>query len=306
MHAAFSLVFLAIFRVGGANADGIGAASVLTERQESCPDTAPQIAVTVPKRTDRPRSGPVVMLDYSGQARIPISDFLYFVPLISPEPVTVSESPTNTLTVRIVFIREDVRTDRFLLTLAFDITGQGFRHYAIDQSENLRRHARRLAAGGTLKKQLDFIRYDGPGRGRVEVGGRIEQGVKTVMSVRLCFDDRSGASPVAVGLKDIRLADGVQTFENELVARVSLLEFIRDGSPPRMGVRINSIKRRQAGDSFYQNLKGRLVGMVANALVESIAIRQLGNDTLLNFGQAVLDRQPSFTFPVAENLKSQP
>ena len=251
-------------------------------------------------------SGPVVALDYSGQSRIPIADFLYFVPLISPEPVTVSESPTNTLQVRVLSVRQDVRPDRFQLNLAVDISGQGFRHYAIDQTENIRRHERLLASGQTLKRHLDYIRYEGPGKGRVEIGGRIENGVQTVMCVRLHFDDRGGASPVTVGLKDIRLADGALTCENELVARVSLLDFTRDGTPPRMGVRISSVKRRQAGDNLYQNLKGRLVGMVANALVESIVIRQLGNDTLLNFGQAVLERKPAFTFPAAENLTTQP
>lgn len=263
-------------------------------------DTASQPAATV--------SGPVVMLDYTGQAAndIPIADFLYFVPLISPEPVTVSESATNTLRVRVASIRQDVRSDRFHLNLAFDISGQGFRLYAIDQSENLRRHERHLAAGQALKKQLDYIRYEGPAKGRVEIGGRIENGVKTVTTVCLHFDDRGGASPVTVGLKDVRLDHGALTFENELVARVSLLEFTRDGAPPRMGVRINSVKRRQAGDNFYQNLKGRFVGMVANVLVESISIRKLGNDTLLNFGQAVLERKPSFTFPVAENLRTHP
>jgi hypothetical protein len=126
------------------------------------------------------------------------------------------------------------------------------------------------------------------------------------MSVRLHFDDRGGGSPVTVGLKDVRLADGALTCENELVARVSLLEFTRDGTPPRMGVRINSVKRRQAGNTIYQNLKGRLVGMVANVLVESIAIRNLGNDTLMLFGEALVERKPSFTFPVADNLRTPP
>lgn len=271
-------------------------------------DTALQPEAAVQKKPTAPASGPVVRLDYTGQAAndIPIADFLYFVPLISPEPVTVSESATNTLRVRVTSIRQDVRSDRFLLNLAFDISGQGFRLYTIDQSENIRRHERHLAAGQPLKRHLDYIRYEGPGKGRVEIGGRIENGVKTVMSVRLHFDDRGGASPVTVGLKDVRLADGALTSENELVARVSLLEFTRDGTPPRMGVRINSVKRRQAGDNFYQNLKGRFVGMVANVLVESIAIRKLGNDTLLNFGHAVLERKPSFTFPIAENLKTHP
>ena len=257
-----------------------------------------------PVRPGASVSGPVVTLDYSGKNSIPIADFLYFVPLISPEPMTISESPTNTLQVRLDSIRQEVRTDRFLLNLAFDVSGQGFRHYAIDQSENIRRHKRRLEAGQTLKTQLDYIRYEGPGKGRVEIDGKIENGVKTILSVRLHFDDRGGASPVTVGLKNMRSTNGVILCENELVACGSLLAFTRDGTPPRMGVRVDSVKDRQAGDGFFQNLKGQIVGRIANTVIKPIAIRKIGNDTLLDFGQALLDRKPTYTFPAADNLKA--
>lgn len=261
---------------------------------------------SVPAAPGTPASGPVVTLDYAGRAAndIAIADFLHFVPLISPEPVSISESPTNTLRVRVVSLRQEAPTDRFLLNLTFDVSGQGFRHYAIDHSENIRRHERRLAEGATLKRQLDYIRYEGPGKGRIEVDGRLESGVRVVTAVRLHFDDRGVASPVTVGLKDLRSVNGALKSENELVARVGLLEFTRDGTPPRMRVRINSVKNRLAGEGFFQNLKGQLVGKIANALMDSIAIRKKGNDTMLNFGQALLDRRPSFTFPAADNVRT--
>jgi hypothetical protein len=257
---------------------------------------------------EAPVSGPVVTLDYTGQDTngIAIADFLSFIPLICPEPVAVTESPTNTLRVRVVSVRQEERKDRFLLNLAFDVSGQGSRHYAIDQSDNVRRHKRPLAAGQTLKKQLDSIRHEGPGKGRVEIGGRIENGVKVVMTVGLHFDDRGGTSPVSIGLKDIQATNGVLLCQNERVARVNRLTFSRGGAPPRMGVRLDSVKSRQGGDGFFQNVRGRIVGRVANAVVKPIAIRELGNDTLLDFGQAVLERKPSFTFPAADNLKTQP
>ncbi len=263
-----------------------------------------QVGASVPESSGAPASGPVVTLDYTGQGTngIPIADFLSFIPLISPEPVTVSESPTNTLRVRVTSICQEDRPDRFLLNLAFDVSGHGFRHYAVDQSRNIRRNERRLASGSTLKKQLDYIRFEGPGKGRVEIGGLIETGVKKVTTVSLRFDDRGGTSPVTIGLKDVRSANGVLRCENERVARVNQLAFVRDGTPPRVGVRIDSVKSRQAGDSFFQNVKGRIVGRVANTVVKPIAIRKIGNDTLLDFGQAVLDRKPAFTFPAADNL----
>ena len=253
-----------------------------------------------------PPSGPVLKLDYTGQPEndMRIADFLYFVALISPEPVTISESPANTLRVRVAAVRQESREGRFSMSLAFDVSGRGFRHYAIEQSEILRRQSRRLAAGKMLEKQLDYIRYEGPGKGWLEVEGRIEGDVKTVTAVRLHFDG-DAASPVTIGLKDVRSVDGVLKFENELVARVNSLEFTRDGTPPRMGVHVGSVKRRGAGDSLLQKLKGQFVGMVANLLISPIAIRQTGNDTMLNFGRALLDRDATFTFPAAENLKSK-
>jgi len=254
-----------------------------------------------------PSSGPVLKLDYAGQPEndIRIADFLYFVALISPEPVTISESPTNTLMVRVAEIRQESGEDRFLINLDFDISGQGFRHYAIDQSEKLRRQSLRLAAGKTFEKQLDYIRYEGPGKGRMEVEGRIEGEVKSVTAVRLHFNEGTGASPVTIGLKDVRMVDGVVKFENELVARVNILEFTRDGATPRMGVHIGSVKRSKAGDNLFQRLKGRVIGVVANMLTDPIKIRQIGKDTMLNFGTALLNRDTTFTFPAAKNLKSR-
>ncbi|MDA3924054.1 MAG: hypothetical protein PF904_05065 [Kiritimatiellae bacterium] len=249
-----------------------------------------------------PPSGPVLKLDYAGQPEndMRIADFLYFVALISPEPVTVSESPTNTLMVRVSDIRQKSGEDRFSINLEFEVSGQGFRHYAVDQSEKLRCQSHQLAAGKILKKQLDYIRYEGPSKGRLEVVGQIEEEVKTVTAVRLHFNEGAAASPVTIGLKDVRMVDGVVKFENELVACINILEFTREGATPHIG----SVKRKKAGNNLFQRLKGRVIGVVANMLTDPINIQQIGKDTMLNFGTAVLNRDATFTFPVAENLKS--
>jgi hypothetical protein len=279
---------------------------VTKARRDACTVSVP-VRASDSENADTLVSGPVLTLDYTGQASsiIPIADFMYFVPLISPEPVTVSESPTNTLRVRVVSIRQEVQADGFSVNLVFDVSGQGFRHYAIDSSGVIRRRQSFLASGNTLKKQLDYIRLEGSGKGRLEIRGRDESGERVVTTVRLHFADRGGASPVTIGLKDVRVADGAPTFENELVARVNFLEFTRADTPPRMGVRLHSVKRRDAGDSFIQNVKGRIIGAVANMLVDSIKIRTIGNDAMLDFGRVVLDREPTFTFPAVNHLMSK-
>ncbi len=253
-----------------------------------------------------PPSGPVLALDYTGRASndLAIADFLYFVPLISPEPVTVSESPTNTLRVRVASVRQEAHQGRSSVRLAFRVSGQGFVHYAIDPSRIIRQHERRRAAGTPLKRQLQYIRYEGPGTGLLEVEDGGEGGGKGVTTVRLHFVDHGGGSPVTIGLTDLRVADGVPQYENQLVARVNRLDFTRDGAPPRMGVRVESVKSRDAGDSFLQNVKGRFTGLVATMVIGRIAIRTIGNEAMLDFGRAILEREPSFTFPAASGVKA--
>ncbi len=106
--------------------------------------------------------------------------------------IRCSESPTNTLMVRVASIRQESGEDRFSINLAFDVSGQGFRNYDIDHSEILRRHSHRMATGEALEKQLDYIRNEGPGKRRLEVEGRIEGGVKTVTTIRLYFNGCTG------------------------------------------------------------------------------------------------------------------
>jgi len=98
------------------------------------PAAAALAAVPVPAHVDTeispaPLSGPVLKLDYTGQPEndMRIADFLYFVALISPEPVTISESLTNTLRVRMAAIRQDSGEDRFSINLAFAVSGPGYR-----------------------------------------------------------------------------------------------------------------------------------------------------------------------------------
>ncbi len=264
--------------------------------------THPLRAVTAP-----PVSGPVLRLDYTGEETngMAIADFLYFVPLISPEPVTVSESSTNTLRVQVVSIEQTQHSGRLSATVVFDVAGAGFQHYAIDQSENLRRKEGHLAEGKTVKGQLAYIRYEGPGRGRLEIDARSGEGGDVVTAVRLTSDLRGGGTPITVGLQDVRSVDGALHCENERVVHVTALGFSRDDTPPRMSVRVGSVRRPGTGSGFFRRVKGRIVGAMANMVINPIRIETIGNDAMLDFGQAIVERKPSFTFPAATNLMTR-
>src|SRR5258708_31027669 len=72
-------------------------------------------------------TGPTLQLDYGrGEARSnPVSMFMYFVPLISPEPVSVFTNASNTQCARVLSF--DCRTNgrSFSATCEFEFTGTG-------------------------------------------------------------------------------------------------------------------------------------------------------------------------------------
>ena len=71
-----------------------------------------------------------------------------------------------------------------------------------------------------------------------------------------------------------------------------------------MGVLLASIKAAGAGDTVWQNAWGDFKGMVANEFIPPIGIAAIGNKAMLEFGKALADRDPTFTFPYANNLKT--
>ena len=66
-----------------------------------------------------------------------------------------------------------------------------------------------------------------------------------------------------------------------------------------MGITVASIARKTEKAGLW----GRFKAIVANLFIKPVKVDTLGNDTMLDFGYALLQQQPAFTFPRAENLR---
>jgi hypothetical protein len=249
--------------------------------------------------------GPTLRLNYGrGESPgNPVAEFMYFVPLISREPVSIVKSAGNTQRVRMVSATRSFAARSFLVTCDFEFAGQGNQQDVFDHTEKVRRHERELKEGRTLDHQLGSINVEGAGGVSIEVSGTMTGRVPTVTEVRLRFNGRGQPSPVTIGLHDIRYLDGSLRVQNESVARVNCLTFRRKPGPCKMEITVASVKRKGVGDTFLQNLVGDLKGATANLFIQPIAVERAGSNAMLNFGLALALEEPAFTFPHAKNLK---
>ena len=71
-----------------------------------------------------------------------------------------------------------------------------------------------------------------------------------------------------------------------------------------MDITVGSVKRKDAGGNFWQNLMGGLKATTVNLFLEPIPVEPAGNETMLEFGLALESKAPAFTFPRARNLKA--
>ena len=252
-------------------------------------------------------AGPTLQLDYGrGKSQgNPVDEFMYFVPLISLEPVSVIKSPGNTQCARMVSITRSFKAKSFLVTCEFEFIGEGNQQNVFDHTEKIRRHEQELKDGGSLNHQLDSISIEGVGSVRIEVEGTMTGHVPTVTEVRLRFNGHGRPSPVTIGLHDIRYLDGAVRLRNESVARVNTLIFQRKPGPTKMDITVASVKRKDAGSNFWQNLVGGLKATTANLFLKPIPVEPTGNEVMLNFGLALASEAPAFTFPRAGNLKTE-
>jgi hypothetical protein len=147
---------------------------------------------------------------------------------------------------------------------------------------------------------------EGSGCGSLEVEGILTNGEPAVTEVRLRFDGRGRRSPVTVVLEDLACRDGVMRHENEMVARVNQLAFRQQAGKPEMEVTLASVKAKEAGDGFWQNLVGGLKGMAANLFLPPLRVAADGHEAMMNFGLALALEKPVFTFPLAVRLEGAP
>ena len=251
-------------------------------------------------------AGPTLHLDCnsSESAGNPVAEFMYFVPLISPEPVSIIKSPGNTQRARMVSAKRSFTAKSFLVTCEFEFVGEGNQQNIFDHTEKVRRHEQELKEGGSLDHQLGSINVEGAGNVSIEVEGTMTGRVPTVTEVRLRFNGRGRPSSVTIGLHDIGYSDGAVRLLNESVARVNTLTFRRKPGPAKMDITVASVKRKDAGDTFWQNLVGDLKGTTVNLFLKPIAVEPAGNEAMLNFGLALVSEATAFTFPRARNLKT--
>jgi hypothetical protein len=233
-----------------------------------------------------------------------MASFMYFVPLISPEPVSSTTSPGSTQTARVLSTRRKSTLHSFVVTCEFEFTGNGSQQSILDLAPTIRRHGRELSAGGSTGRQLSSITVNGSGSGTVEVEGTLSNNVEIVREVRLRFNAHGKTSPVSIGLCEIRYQEGEFRRLNEIVARVNTLTFRRRPGPPKMEVTVASVKNKGAGNGLWQNLTASVKGLAANLLIDPLTVEAIGHRAMLDFGGALTSGAATFTFPRATNLKS--
>jgi hypothetical protein len=233
-----------------------------------------------------------------------VAEFMYFVPLISVDPVSLLQSPGNTQRVRMLSTTRSFSGSSFLVTCEYEFSGEGNQQNVFDHSQKIRQHEQELKEGRVLDHQLSSINVQGAGRLRIEVEGTMAGQVPTVTEVRLRFNRGGQQSVVTVALQDIGYSDGEMRVRNEMNARVNTLTFRRTPGPPKMEITIAAVKRKGASDNLLQNVMGGLKATAANLVLKPIAVEPAGNEAMLNFGLALVSKAPSFTFPKASNLKA--
>ena len=253
-------------------------------------------------------NGPTLLLDTSHgpSPENSIADFMYFVPLISPDPVASGVSPGNSQLARLLSAERHLASEKFSATCEFEITGAGHQRNIFDPTNHLRNNEQRLKDGGVLERQIDSIVVSGAGRGRIEVEGVMSNAAPVVTEVRLRFNDAGKPSPVSIGLHDFRWVDGAVRAENAVVARVNTLTFKRAPGRPKMEVTVASVKRADAGNNLWQQFVGGVTGLAANLFLKPITVDKTGHEAMLEFGRALVTGETKFTFPRARNLQNKP
>jgi len=252
-----------------------------------------------------PATGPTLHLDYGqGQALVnPAIQFMYFVPLLSPEQVTITTDPANRQTARVTSCHSHTNGLEILTTCEFEFAGQGWQKNVFGHDATIRSHAKILDSGKPLPHQLSAIDVDGPGLGCVEIHSALTNGQAQVNEVRLLFNNRGRSSPVTITLQDIIPSKGGYRYTNDTIARVNALIFRRATGRAKMEVLLDSVKRKDAANSVWQNFLGDLKGVAANFFLPPLFVAPEGQQAMLDFGQALAARQPDFTFPPATRLQ---
>ncbi len=250
-------------------------------------------------------AGPVLKMGYDQRPfeKNPIAAFMYFVPLIATTPVDRQTSAGNSQEVAVVSFKRKSDARTFTASCEFEMRGSGFHRVTFDAPDVILRQHREFKENATLTSLLDYLQFEGEGLGSIDIKGTIKDAKATVTEVRVRFNMRGRKSPVTIGLYDLKPKDGQYTYENrsnQIVARVNAITFKRSSSAPTMGVVVASITKAGTAARFLSRIKGA----IANLLIRPPKIKELGNDTMLDFGLALFDQEPEFRFPLADNIRT--
>ena len=249
-------------------------------------------------------NGPTMIMNYSKKKYVknPIASFMYFVPLVAPTLVDNTSSVNNTQQLGIISHKIKVKSKSFYVACEFEVLGNGFHMNTFDPVGMIAVHTDEIKKGKTIKNVLDYIKIDGDAFGIFEVKGTITGSNRTVTEVDMQFNARGHKSPVTIGLYDVKPKDGEYKYENrsnEVVARVNTLTFKKTGQTPRMGIEVASIAKKGKSAGFF----GWIKGTIANLFIKPPKVDKLGNTAMLEFGEALLQKNSTFTFPKAKNIK---
>jgi hypothetical protein len=251
-------------------------------------------------------NGPTMIMSYSKEKFVknPLASFAYFVPLIATTLVDSISSVNNKQQVAIISHKIIVDSESFHVACEFEILGKGFHMNTFDSAGMIAANIDELTKDETMTNMLDYIKFDGDGFGIIDVKGTITGSTMIVTEVEIQFNARGHKSPVTIGLYVIKPKDGKYKYENrskEVVARVNALSFKKTKKIPRMGIKVASISDTVEAEGFFSRLRGA----IANLFLEPTEVDKLGNTTMLEFGNALLQKKRAFTFPKAKNIKKR-
>jgi hypothetical protein len=255
---------------------------------------------------DEPKTGPVVELDYvDDNSKTPVEKFMYFVPLVSPVTVVRKISTENSLVSRFTSYVRKGDDDSFYVKCGFEMLGSGFYRNFFEPNSVITRGLKDFELKGKkpLKNVLEFINFEGEGKGYIEVWGFIENGEAMANKVDVHFD-AGDRSPVTAGLYSVKPEDGEYYYRNhynEIVARINVLSFSRPkpGEKPKMAIKLSSVRNRDEKEGFWQSMKAA----IANLFIDPLTISEKGNNAMLDFGEVLYNKEPRFIFPYADNIK---
>jgi len=254
------------------------------------------------KSDSKALGGPTVILKPDKVLKNPTPDFMYFVPLISPTLVYSETSKGNGQKSGLISCERKSNSKTFSVSGEFQMQGSGFHTNKFDSAGMITRNTKGLKKGKPIKNILGYIKFEGEGYGLIEINGKLKGKKSTAKEVKVHFNGRGETSPVTVGLYSVKSVNGEYKYENrynEIVARVNILTFDKSTDKPLMGIKVSAIYAEGSKPGFW----GKLKGAIANFFIKPLEVDKLGNDTMLNFGHAILNEKPAFTFPKAKNIK---